>query len=86
MFWEIVGLVATLCIILSYVPQIRKSYKTKSMDDFSVWYLVIIATGVFLWIMYGLHIADVVIIYANVAIFALAVSLIILRVHYSGLR
>ncbi len=86
MFWEILGLVATLCIIISYVPQIRRSYKTKSMKDFSIVYLCVIAFGVFLWMLYGMHINDAVVTYANVAILGLALSLIAMRIHYSGFR
>jgi MtN3 and saliva related transmembrane protein len=85
MFWEMLGLVATLCIMSSYIPQIVRSYRTKRMEDISLAYLSIIAAGVFLWIIYGIHISDPVIIYANVAIFTLAVSLILMRIHYSGL-
>ncbi|MBN1896972.1 MAG: hypothetical protein JW789_04605 [Candidatus Aenigmarchaeota archaeon] len=86
MFWETVGLAATLCVILSYVPQMTRSYHTKKMDDFSMWYLIIIALGIFLWIAYGIHIGDGVVIYANIAIFAMAILLIAMKVHYSRKR
>ena len=79
-----VGVAATLCVLISYVPQIIKSYRTKSMKDFSILYLCLIASSVFLWIIYGLHIGDYVIIYANSAILALACFLLLLRMHYSG--
>ncbi len=84
MFWEMVGIAATLCILLSYVPQIVKSYRTKSMKDFSLLYLLIIALGIFLWILYGVHIGDYIVIYANVTLLAFTASLIMMRVHYSG--
>lgn len=85
MFWEILGIVATLCIMVSYVPQIVKSYRTKKMGDISLAYLGTIAFGVFLWMLYGFHIEDPVVAYANVAILALALALVAMRIHYSGL-
>jgi MtN3 and saliva related transmembrane protein len=86
MFWEMIGIAATLCILSSYVPQIVKSYRTKSMKDFSLLYLLIIALGVFLWILYGVHIGDQVVIYANVTLLAFTAALIVMRIHYSGFR
>ena len=78
-----IGLVATIFIMISYLPQVLKSYRTKRMDDISLIYLSVIACGVFLWILYGWHINDPVVFYANIAIFSLAVTLVLMKIYYS---
>jgi MtN3 and saliva related transmembrane protein len=84
MIWELVGLAATLCVLASYLPQILRSYRTREMDDISLSYLSIIAVGIFLWLMYGIHIQDGVIIWANAFILSFALSLVLMKLRYSG--
>ncbi len=83
MLWELVGTVATLCILVSYVPQIVKSYRTRRMDDFSLMYISIISFGVFLWILYGAHAQDPIIMYSNIFILAMSLSLVGMKLYYS---
>lgn len=68
----VVGLVAAACTTLSYVPQLKKCWETGSAGDLSLRMFLILATGVALWIGYGILRGDWVIIVAN------AVSLLLL--------
>ncbi len=82
MLGTMIGTLATLCVIISYFPQLIKAYKTKSLEDFSWLYLIIIFTGIVLWFVYGLIINDLVIIYANIVISLLAGSLLLMKYLY----
>ena len=76
MIADLIGYVAGAIIIISFVPQIIKSYKTKSVKDLSLLMLVLIISATLLWIVYGLMIGrkpviDVNIVYSLVVGFQL---------------
>jgi MtN3 and saliva related transmembrane protein len=62
---SIVGLSAELLLIISQLPQIYKSFKTKSTEDLSLATILCMVTGIILWIIYGLLKPDSVIVIAN---------------------
>lgn len=65
MLHTIIGLCAALCTTVSYIPQLKKCWDTGESDDLSLRMLVVLTTGIALWIVYGVMIADFVIILAN---------------------
>ncbi|SEO31765.1 MtN3 and saliva related transmembrane protein [Rhodospirillales bacterium URHD0017] len=69
---KIVGSLAAFCTTVSYVPQLKKCWDTGSAGDLSFRMFAILATGVALWLAYGVLKGDSVIMAAN------AVSLVLL--------
>lgn len=65
MNWEIVGFTAALMTSFGFLPQVIKIYKTKSVQDISLLALIQFAIGITLWVAYGVHLRNVVIITAN---------------------
>lgn len=65
MFWIITGSAAAALTTFSFIPQIIKVYKHKSAKDVSLTTLIQLASGVFLWIIYGIYLKDPIIISAN---------------------
>jgi MtN3 and saliva related transmembrane protein len=61
----LVGLAAAFCTTISYIPQLKKIWETGSTEDISLKMFLILATGIALWIVYGMLQRDVVIIMAN---------------------
>jgi MtN3 and saliva related transmembrane protein len=59
------GIVAAIGTTSSFVPQAWKTFRTRSADDFSWAYLGLFATGVTLWLVYGIFKKDIAIIGAN---------------------
>ena len=51
--------------MFSFVPQIVRALRTKSVKDVSPVTLFQLSTGVFLWIIYGIYLRDPIIIAAN---------------------
>ncbi len=78
MFWTILGFTAATLTMFGFIPQIIKIYKTKSVADISLVALLQFTLGIFLWILYGIHIRDVIVITANtVSISTLIVALVL---------
>jgi MtN3 and saliva related transmembrane protein len=74
MIWTIVGGLAATMTMFSFVPQIFRSLRTKSVKDVSPVTLFQLSFGVLLWMIYGIARLDPIIIIAN------AVTLITLSV------
>ena len=81
-----IGTVAGILVLLSFVPQIVKAYKTKKMFDVSIHLMILIASGMFLWVVYGIIRSDPVIIGTNAIGFALNVTLLIMKLKYDKLQ
>lgn len=61
----IIGLMAAACTTISFLPQAIKVIRTRNTKDLSLPMYVILTTGVFLWLVYGIFIVDWPIIVAN---------------------
>ena len=72
MLWIVLGVLAASLTMFGFVPQIIKMWKTHSAKDVSGLTLVQFGAGVTLWMLYGIHRKDYIIIGAN------AVSLVTL--------
>ncbi|MCU0666120.1 MAG: SemiSWEET transporter [Candidatus Omnitrophica bacterium] len=65
MFWDIVGISAAVLTSAAFLPQIVKVVRTQSSRDLSLITLLEFMAGVFLWLLYGLHLKNAIIICAN---------------------
>lgn len=77
-----IGLVAGVLTTLAFMPQLRKTWKSKSVKDMSLVMLISFTTGVFLWLIYGVLIQATPIILANVVTLALAAAILALKIRY----
>ncbi|MHC1631951.1 MAG: SemiSWEET family sugar transporter [Methanotrichaceae archaeon] len=71
MNWELVGYTAALLTMFSFVPQLVKMIRTKSVNDVSFPMLAQLGLGLLLWILYGIHLHNLPIIIANVVSFSI---------------
>lgn len=62
---DIIGLAAGICTTVAVIPQIKKAWKTKKVEDVSPGMFSILILGVFLWVIYGITQNDLPIIAAN---------------------
>ena len=74
------GFLAGLLTTSSFVPQVVKSWRTRSVDDLSLGMLLLYNAGVAMWLAYGwlLHAAPI--IAANGVTLLLALALLGLKV------
>jgi MtN3 and saliva related transmembrane protein len=76
-----VGFAAAVCTTVSYIPQVKKCWQTGSTGDLSLKMLLILATGIGLWVAYGILKDDTVIILANSVSLLLLCNLLIFKMR-----
>jgi len=60
-----IGIFAAFCTTVSYFPQLKKCWETKSAGDLSLKMFSVLAVGIALWVVYGYLQSDWVIVLAN---------------------
>ncbi len=78
----LIGLLAGACTTLSFLPQVIKTVKMKETRDISLSMYIILAAGILLWIIYGMLIHDLPVVLANSISFALASTIIFLKIKH----
>ena len=81
-----IGTIAGILVLLSFIPQLMKAYKTKKMFDVSSFLMILIASGMFLWVIYGVIKSDDVIIGTNATGFVLNITLLMIKLRYDRLQ
>ncbi len=78
----ILGFTAGMLTTVSFLPQVIKTLKLKETKDISLWMYVILCTGIFSWLIYGLLIRDLPIIAANSISFLLVSIILFSKLKY----
>ncbi|MCW6037839.1 SemiSWEET transporter [Spirulina subsalsa FACHB-351] len=78
-----VGLLAGTLTTISFLPQVLKTWKSKSAKDISLGMFLTFCLGVVLWIIYGVAVRDLPVIVTNVATFILAAMVLGLKLKYN---
>jgi len=65
LIFEILGTAGSLTLCASAIPQIVKTYKTKSSGDLSIMYLGTLMLGLMLLMVYSIYVRDFVFIFGN---------------------
>jgi MtN3 and saliva related transmembrane protein len=82
MEWYLIGIIAALLTSFGFVPQIIKMHRTKSVKDVSLTTLLQFSAGAILWILYGIHHKDTIIIAANTITFVTVVCAVAMYYHF----
>jgi MtN3 and saliva related transmembrane protein len=69
--FEITGLLAAGLTTASFVPQVWQTWRTQSAADISVLWIIMFASGVALWTIYGISVNSLPIIAGNVVTLAM---------------
>ncbi|MBD2182456.1 SemiSWEET transporter [Planktothrix sp. FACHB-1355] len=78
----VLGLLAGTLTTIAFLPQVIKTWKSKSAKDFSFGMLITFSLGVFLWLVYGIAKNDLPVIVANLLTFVLNLIIISLKTRY----
>lgn len=81
-FTPVIGFVAGTLTTLSFLPQVHKAWRTQRCNDLSMGMLLSFASGVTLWLVYGLFLRAEPIIAANAVTLVLVLALIFLKARY----
>ena len=80
---DVFGFLAALLTTIAFLPQLYKTWQTKSADDVSIIMLILFITGLICWIIYGLKINSIPILLANLMTLIFNLSILILKITYS---
>ena len=78
----IVAILAPVANCIQLFPQLYKTYVTKSVDDLSMYSLLLILTTNILWLLHGFFIADYPLIVAGIISMIVNISLFVLYIRY----
>ena len=78
-----IGIIAACLTTGAWLPQLARTFRTKSAHDFSWSYLVMFFAGVFLWAIYGFMRHDMAVIGANVTAVVLVLGVILVKMLQS---
>lgn len=84
-FPDVVGYLAATLTTLSFLPQAILTLRTRDTEALSLGMYSLFTTGVLLWLIYGLYLANPAIIVANAVTFVLAAIILGFKV-YNTLR
>jgi len=76
---QMLGLAAGMLTTGCLVPQLVRSWRTRSTHDLSWMYLLVLSLGIVLWLIYGVLRADVPLVLANAVTLSLVISLIVVK-------
>lgn len=80
---EIIGYCAAFLTTFAFLPQAFHSWRTRDLSGISVGMYSLFTAGVGLWLIYGLIIEKWPLILANALTFALALSILLLKLRTS---
>ena len=76
---ETIGLLAGAFTTLSFVPQVIKTWRSKSAKGLSLGMFSIFCVGLILWLIYGIALSSLSIILANAVTLMLASALLFFK-------
>ena len=79
---QILGLVAGSCTTIAFLPQVLKTWKSRSAKDLSLGMFSFFCFGVLLWLIYGIMMRDIPVIAANMMTLMLASTLLFFKLRF----
>lgn len=79
---RVLGLIAGACTTISFLPQVIKTWKTRSAKDLSLGMFSFFCFGVLLWLIYGIMVMDIPVIAANFVTLMLSSTLLFLKLKF----
>jgi MtN3 and saliva related transmembrane protein len=78
----LIGLAAAFCTTIAFLPQVIKTWRTRSTKDISLSMFLVFTTGIFLWLVYGIIIGDAPLITANGITFVLSGTMLYFKLRH----
>lgn len=78
----ITGLIAASLTTFAFLPQSIRAIKTRHTGDLSLATLIMLETGIVIWIIYGTMISNIPLLAANIVSFIFITITLILKIKY----
>ena len=79
---KLLGLFAGLLTTAAFLPQVIKTWKSRSAKDLSLGMFSMFCLGVALWLAYGIMVNDIPVIVANFVTLMLASTLLFFKLRF----
>ncbi len=83
---DLFGFMAALLTTIAFLPQLYKTWKTRSANDVSLVMLILFIIGLICWIIFGIKINSIPILVANVITLIFNFSILILKIKYREIK
>ena len=78
----VLGLLAAFCTTAAYLPQVLKTWRTRSTADISLGMFLLMVSGLVLWLAYGIILADLPLIASNTVTLLFAGMILYFKVRH----
>ncbi|HAG50318.1 MAG: hypothetical protein A2X87_05260 [Deltaproteobacteria bacterium GWC2_42_51] len=78
----LLGFFGGILTTISFLPQVIKTWKTRSTSDVSLWMFLLLCIGIIIWIIYGFLINSLPVIFANLISFILTSIILVFKIRY----
>ncbi|MCI4669027.1 MAG: SemiSWEET transporter [Bacteroidia bacterium] len=79
---EIIGFTAAILSTVTFLPQVVKTWKSRSAKDLSLSMYLLVVSSVFMWLVYGILKVDWPIILANIVTLSLSSIILYFKIRY----
>lgn len=80
---EMIGIAAGALSCTTFLPQVVKTWKTRSTGDVSLLMFIIAAVSTSLWLIYGILINSFSLTFTNAIVLILSLTMLVLKIKYS---
>ena len=81
---QILGMAAGSISAITFLPQVIKTWKTKSADDISLLMFTFATISVIMWLVYGIILKDIPIIYTNSLVLICSLIMLYFKFRFSS--
>ena len=79
------GIMAGSLTTLAYLPQVLKTWRSRSADGMSWSMLIILCVGIALWLIYGVYVHDMPLIIANLLTLIFSSAILGVKIRYEAM-
>ena len=79
---ELIGYLGSFLTSITFIPQVYKSWQSKSVGDLSIWMILIVVTSTIVWLVYGFAIESGPVIVANFVVLTLTLVLLYFKLSF----
>ncbi|GEO08840.1 SemiSWEET family sugar transporter [Segetibacter aerophilus] len=82
-WFDYIGYFGSFLTSITFIPQVYKAWKTKSVGDLSIWMMLIVVLSTIVWLVYAFAIGSGPVIVANTIVFILSLILIYFKYRFN---
>lgn len=79
---EYIGYTGSFLTSITFLPQVYKSWQSKSVGDLSIWMIFIVLTSTIVWLVYAFAIHSGPVIAANLVVLVLTLVLLYFKFRF----